>query len=159
MNNFCPHCGAQLPEGATFCGNCGNSVTGASSAAQTTPNNNGGMAPTLTKRDLVMTIILSVVTCGIYGIYWFICLNDDSNKVSGDNSTSGVMALVLTILTCGIYGFYWYYKVGKNIYKAGQMYGKDIADNSIIYLVLGLFGLGIVNYCLMQTDLNKFSVE
>lgn len=69
------------------------------------------------------------------------------------------MALVLTILTCGIYGFYWYYKVGKNIYKAGQMYGKDIADNSIIYLVLGLFGLGIVNYCLMQTDLNKFSVE
>ena len=125
MNNFCPHCGSQLPEGATFCGSCGKSVTGAPSAAQATPNNNGGFAPTLTKRDLVMTIILSVVT----------------------------------LLTCGIYGFYWYYKVGKNIHKAGQMYGKDIADNSVIYLVLGLFGLGIVNYCLMQTDLNKFSVE
>ena len=43
------------------------------------------------------------------------------------------------------------------MYQAGQMHGKDISDNSVIYLVLSLFGFGLVNYCLIQSDLNKFS--
>ena len=41
--------------------------------------------------------------------------------------------------------------------KAGQRYGKPIENNSVLYLVLSLFGLGIVNYCLIQSDLNKLS--
>lgn len=31
---FCPHCGSQQPDGAVFCGNCGQSMVGASSAPQ-----------------------------------------------------------------------------------------------------------------------------
>lgn len=34
---FCPHCGAQQPDGAVFCGNCGQSMVGASSAPQPAP--------------------------------------------------------------------------------------------------------------------------
>ena len=163
MNKFCPHCGSQLADGAVFCGNCGNSLNASQPVTQTTPqyNNsfNGGFAPTLTKRDIIVAVILSIVTCGIYSIYWFIVMTDDANKVSNDTTTSGVMAFVLTLVTCGIYGFYWYYKMGKKLYQAGQMYGKDIADNSIIYILLGVLGFGIVNYCLIQADLNKFSVQ
>lgn len=47
--------------------------------------------------------------------------------------------------------------MGKTLYTAGQKNGVEIADNSVIYLVLGLFGLGIVNYCIMQSDLNKLA--
>ena len=36
----------------------------------------------LKKRDLVTTIILSFVTCGIYGIVWFIGLTDDAAKLN-----------------------------------------------------------------------------
>lgn len=31
---FCPHCGAQLPEGSAFCGNCGSPLAAANTAAQ-----------------------------------------------------------------------------------------------------------------------------
>lgn len=34
---FCPHCGSQQPDGAVFCGNCGQSMVGASSAPQAAP--------------------------------------------------------------------------------------------------------------------------
>lgn len=34
---FCPHCGAQQPDGAVFCGNCGQSMVGAPSAPQAAP--------------------------------------------------------------------------------------------------------------------------
>lgn len=45
------------------------------------------------------------------------------------------------------------------MYAAGLKYNKNIQDNSIVYLVLSIFGLGIVNYCLIQNDLNKFTYE
>ena len=59
-------------------------------------------------RNIALCIILSLVTCGIYGLYWFVCLTDDTNTISGEPGTSGVVALVLTIVTCGIYGIYWF---------------------------------------------------
>ena len=34
---FCPHCGSQQPDGAVFCGNCGQSMVGAPSAPQPAP--------------------------------------------------------------------------------------------------------------------------
>ncbi len=40
---------------------------------------------------------------------------------------------------------------------AGEKRGVAIADNSVLYLVLSIVGLGIVNYCLIQSDLNKFA--
>ena len=31
------------------------------------------------QRDLALAIILTIVTCGIYGIYWNICLVNEVN--------------------------------------------------------------------------------
>ena len=64
-------------------------------------------APKIAKRDLAITIILSIVTCGIYGLYWFVVLSEDVNTLTDDHSVSGATALILTIITCGIYGYYW----------------------------------------------------
>lgn len=30
------------------------------------------------ERNIAVAIILTIVTCGIYGIYWFIVLTDDA---------------------------------------------------------------------------------
>ncbi len=153
MASFCSKCGKEMQEGATFCAECGNN-NGSTVNVNVNVNN---QAPMIAKRDVALAIVFTLITCGIYGIYWFVVMTDESNRVSGDNTTSGGMALLLTIVTCGIYGIYWNYKMGKKMYEAGQKYGKSISDNSVVYLILSFFGLGIVNYCLMQSDLNKFS--
>lgn len=153
MANFCSKCGKEMEEGATFCAECGNNN---SSTVNVNVNVNN-QAPMIAKRDIALAVVFSLITCGFYGLYWFVVMTDESNRVSGDNTTSGGMALLLTIVTCGIYGVYWNYKMGKKLYEAGQRYNKNISDNSLVYLLLSLFGLGIVNYCLMQSDLNKFS--
>ena len=42
------------------------------------------------RRNIAVCIVLTLVTCGIYGIYWIVCLTNDVNTVSGDvNGTSG----------------------------------------------------------------------
>lgn len=109
------------------------------------------------ERNVVVQVILSIVTCGIYGIYWFITLTDDAALKAGNPDFSGGKAFLFTLITCGIYGFYWYYKMGETLYTAGQKNGVDISDKAVIYLILGLFGFGIINYCIMQSDLNKLA--
>ena len=109
------------------------------------------------ERNIVTCIILSIVTCGIYGLYWFITLTDDASRANDDPSFTGVKAFLLTLVTCGIYSFYWNYKIGKEMYEANQKRGIQTSDNSVLYLILGLFGLSIVTYCLVQNELNTIA--
>ena len=105
------------------------------------------------RRNIVVCIILSFVTCGIYGIYWMVCLTNDVNTVSGDvNGTSGGIAVLLTFVTCGIYGIYWAYKMGN---KVDRLNGGSYTG--FIYILLHLFGLEIINLALMQDTVNCFA--
>jgi len=106
------------------------------------------------ERNIVTQILFSIITCGIYGIYWFITLTDDAARANNDLEFTGVKAFIFTLLTCGIYGIYWNYKMGKEMYEANQKFGINTSDNSILYLILSIFGLSIVTYCLVQNELN-----
>ena len=110
------------------------------------------------ERNIVPSIILTIVTCGIYGIIWFISLTDDAKIASNDASMqSGGTAFLLTLITCGIYGYFWAYKMGKAINQARINRGLPEDDKSVLYIILQIFGLGIVNYALMQNDLNELA--
>lgn len=109
----------------------------------------------LKEKNIAVAVILSLVTCGIYGIIWYINLTDDAAYINEDRSFSGGKAFLFTLITCGIYGIYWNYKMGKTLYEGKTKRGLQASDNSVLYLVLGLFGLGIVNWCLMQNDINQ----
>ena len=65
-------------------------------------------------RNIALAVIFSILTCGIYGLYWLVKLNNDMCALTPDDSyqTGGGMVLLLTIITCGIYGWFWAYKMG-----------------------------------------------
>ena len=106
------------------------------------------------QRNIAVCIILSIVTCGIYGIYWFIVLSNDTNTVSREeNATSGGGAFILSLITCNIYGLYWAYKQGEKIDKAKTEKGMPSSNSGIIYLILCFIGLGIVAEALMENEL------
>ena len=114
-----------------------------------------GMLP---ERNLAMAILLTIITCGIYGLYWCYTLTEDSNKISGDpNPTSGGMVILLSIVTCGIYSLFWIYKRGEIIDRFNMQRGLPDGNNAIIYLLLSVFGFGIVSYALLQNELNKIA--
>ena len=112
--------------------------------------------PQVQKRDLIITILLTVVTCGIYGIYWFIKLNDDLKALTKDEFYSGVKNFLLGIVTCNIWNVYWAYKVGNSGMEIQQMNTDPGSDQSILYLILTLLGWEIVVWALVQNDINKY---
>ena len=77
---------------------------------QNNNQNGGGYAQytrPISRREIGLCILFTLITCGIYGIYWMIVLNDDVNEVVGDRTaTSGGMVFLFSLLTCGIYGIY-----------------------------------------------------
>lgn len=102
-----------------------------------------------------MCIVLTIVTCGIYGLYWMYCIHGDVQEVCGHPmQTEGGMVIVLTLVTCGIYGIYWCYKMGQFLDEAR---GTPGGSQSIAYLLLSLFGLDIIAFALMQSELNRFA--
>ncbi len=114
---------------------------------------NGGSPMTgPTERSIPLCILYSVITCGIYGIYWMIKLNDEINPLAGEpNATSGGMVFLLSIVTCGIYSYYWMYKMGERCDRINRVNG----NSNILFLLVTIFGFGIISYCLMQDTLNK----
>lgn len=115
------------------------------------------MISRIEKRDIVVTILLSIVTCGIYGIVWFVMLTDDCAKASGDDSIKGGTSILLTLVTCGIYYYYWNYQMGKRIATAQEKRYLTVTDNSVLYLVLAIFGFGFVSHILIQSELNRLA--
>ena len=103
------------------------------------------------KRSIAVAILLSFLTCGIYTIYWFVKLTNETNAITGNvNDTSGGMAFLLSLVTCGIYTFIWAYKMGEKL----DRYEQSNSSRGLVYLLLSLFGFGIVAYGLMQNSIN-----
>lgn len=108
------------------------------------------------KRNIAVCIILSIVTCGIYGIYWFVKLTDELKTLSNDEkSMGGGVSFLVTLITCGIYGWYWAYVRGQNVDDAKSSRGLTSSNSGILYIVLQAVGLGIIAYALMQDAINS----
>lgn len=100
------------------------------------------------KRKIWLMVILSIVTFGIYTIYWLCSFQSQLKEKTGEGF-GGVAHFFMLFITFGIYAIIWQYKAGKRLAMLGA------SDNSIIYLVLALVGLGFINPYLMQNQANK----
>ena len=112
----------------------------------------------LQSKNIVTCIILSIVTCGFYSLYWLYCLVSDINAISDDpNAMSPVLVIILSFVTCGLYFLYWVYKAGSLLDQKMIETGRTAESRPILYVLLAVFGLAIVTYALMQDTINKLA--
>jgi hypothetical protein len=103
-------------------------------------------------RSLFTYIVLGILTCGIYDIWFLHHLVKDVNELCAEDGkkSSGVLAYVLlSLVTCGFYSFFWWYRLGDMLERAAKRRG---VNNSItggyvlISMVLGALVCGIGSY-------------
>ena len=104
------------------------------------------------QRKLVTCILLSLITCGIYSIYWVIMLAKEAVSVK-DPADNAVLEIVLMLFL----PFLGIFLTEKKFAEGCAARGIAHSDNSVIYLVLGIIGLGIIGICMLQNDLNKIA--
>lgn len=166
---FCPACGAPVSKAQDFVNKAGEafnaaeqelgsafdevkqSFTGNSANQQNAGyQNNGGQTPPPYRgerlkddRGLASYIILSIITCGIYGYYFIYKMAHDVNVAcdgDGENTSGLVAFILLSMITCGIYAWYWYYKLGNRLANNAGRYGLGIQENGTTVLMWCIFG-------------------
>ncbi len=145
---YCPNCGRSCNENDHYCPDCGATLDEKETYA-TRPIIDAG---NITKRSIPVCIILSIVTCGIYFIYWKYKLNTEINYLSGEeNAPSSGIVFILTVITCGLYSIYWSYKIGE---RTDVIIGNN-RSYPILFLILQIIGLPIISLVLMQETINN----
>ena len=108
------------------------------------------------KRNIGISIVLSIVTCGIYGLYWLYKILS-TLYMAANKPNKAATDLFLTIITCGIYGIYLMYKAGKIESEAWKNYDMPSKDDSTVYVILSVFGLLIVACAIIQSNINTLA--
>lgn len=111
----------------------------------------------INKRSIGSCIILSLITFGIYSIYWEYLLVKNTRTIKKDDSScTGEM---LCLIFIPFYSLYWWFTRGKLVRDEFSKHGFSASSKETAFLVLALFGLGIVAMAIMQNDFNSLPSE
>ncbi len=103
------------------------------------------------QRSLAKLIVLSFLTCGIYGFFfWWGYIRDINNACvcDGKKSPNYLVVLLLSGLTCGLYYLIWLYRQGERLKTMAPAYGLDFKEgggNVLVYQLLGSFLISVAS--------------
>ncbi len=116
--------------------------------------------PSLGVRSIVVDIILTLVTCGIWGLYWQYKQMEALNAWLRRNDYSFALWFLLSLVTCGIFAIYYEYKMAQGINEIQETNNLRVSsDLPLICILLSVFGFGIVSLAIQQSEINKFYNE
>lgn len=107
------------------------------------------------KREPMMVVLFTILTCGFYGWFWLYTTATEIKNALGREDINPGMEVVLSIVTCGLYMVYLFYKYPQLMLEMQDRAGRPRNDISMTSLLLGVFGLGIVSIAIMQSELNN----
>jgi hypothetical protein len=105
--------------------------------------------------NIALYLVLTILTLGIFNLYWNYCQMRSCNELLGDQEFSFVLWLLLVILTCGIYHLYYQYKMGAAINEIQRLENLPVTDGlPVLSLIAAVLGVGVVADCIHQHELN-----
>lgn len=175
----CPFCLQDIPEEAKVCKHCGKTVVkrcpscneeivATASICRFCKADVGAKPPPLKveativndapcgeKRDILATVILTIVTCGLYGLYLQYRIGSEINRHHPKSQLNPGLDLVLLFLTCGLWGWYVMYKYPREVEEMVRSEGGTPGDITLPCLLFAFFGLHLVSFMVLQGELNK----
>jgi uncharacterized protein DUF4234 len=105
------------------------------------------------KVDPVMVLVLGMVSCGLYLIYWNIKAAEVINSVAGETLISPAVAALSGC--CMPVNIYFFYQCGEALPALGKLTNEaDLEGKKLTLLVLAFF-LPMVSAMILQGHINK----
>lgn len=144
---------------AIVCAIIGASATVKTSSGEgtTEPYIEGTTEPYIIKEKIGLSVFLSIITCGIYGIVWMASLVKNIHRIQ--NKSDSIVKEMLCLIFVPIYPIIWWYTRGESVKESFGEYGLTAKGNGTVYLILAIFGLSIVSQGIMQSDFNSFEAK
>ena len=108
--------------------------------------------------DVAAGIIFSVISCGLYNVYWNYRQMKAMNALLEREEFSFNKWALLTLLTCGLYHIYYEYHMGSELQAWLTRNGREVSSHlAAIGLGLSVFGLTVIADAVYQHELNKLT--
>ena len=111
----------------------------------------------INKRSIGVCILLSIITLGIYEIYWLYLLVKNIRSIQ--KNTTSCTKEMLCLIFVPFYSLYWWYTRGEKVKQEFSQHNYASTGNGIVYLIFAIFGLSIVSMAIMQSDFNSLKSE
>lgn len=96
------------------------------------------------KRNIVLVYVFSIITLGIYAIYWMVSTKNEMNELGAEIPTAWLLIIPIANL-------YWVYKYCEGFAT------KVKKDNHPILWFLLFIIIGIIMPAIVQSELNKLA--
>jgi uncharacterized protein DUF4234 len=106
------------------------------------------------KNDPIIVLILGIVTCGLYLIYWNLKVAEVLNKVTDKELISPPVAVLSGC--CMPVNIYFYYLAGQALGDLGKFIGKEeeLKGKATLILILGIL-FPMVSAMIVQGHINE----
>ncbi len=92
----------------------------------------------INKRSIVVCILLSIITFGIYGIYWLYLLVKNTRSIQ--KNTTSCTGEMLCLIFVPFYSLYWWYTRGEKVKQEFSQHNYASTGNGVVYLIFAIFG-------------------
>ena len=96
------------------------------------------------ERNIVSVYLFTIITFGIYGIYWEVQTKEELNKLGADIPTAWLLIVPIA-------NIYWLYKYAEGFSKHVK---KD--NNEVLWFIL-FWLVSIIMPAIVQSELNKLA--
>jgi len=171
----CPFCLAEIPEEAKVCKACNSTVVkkcsacdaeilatakkcrycGADLEGKPLPIARRSNAPLGSRREILMTLLLIFLTCGLWGLVVQYKIGCEINEHRGRKDFNPGLDLALILLTCGLWVFYIMVKYPQALQEMIVEEGGTTSDLVLPSILLTLFGMHLVALLILQGELNR----
>lgn len=107
------------------------------------------MRPIKDDRSFLKLLLLSIITLGIYEIWYLHHWTKDINtlcKDDGKNNEGVLLYILFTLVTCGLFPIFWWFKAADRLARAAvrESVAVDISGGKVLgFCILGMFTYGI----------------
>lgn len=107
----------------------------------------------LTKRSVATVVVYTVLTCGIYGVWWTYVTCQALQAEGKRTEIPPVLTMLMTLFFASLGGVLLGLDADENIKAIRADKGMPVADNKVAWMVIGFF-IPIALLALVQYEIN-----
>lgn len=108
----------------------------------------------LTKRNIATVVIFSLLTCGIYAIWWTYVTCTALQQQGKKTSIPVILTTLMMLFYSSVGGLLLGLDADDNINAIKEMHGMQKNDNKLLWMLLGFF-VPVATIALVQYEINQ----